>query len=77
MPSPPTKRKRTNSVIVRGTAQPTAETRNSTAEMSMKRRRPIRSLTGPARPAPNMQPMRTTLTAQPSWSELRENCSFI
>ncbi len=45
--------------------------------MSMNRRRPTRSLMGPARPAPNMQPMRTTLTAQPSWSEFSENCSFM
>ena len=67
----------TNNVIVRGMAQPIAETKKRTAEMSIKRRRPIRSLTGPASPAPNMQPMRTTLTAQPSWSELSENCSFM
>ena len=70
-------RKMTNAVIVRGRAQPTAETRKRTAETSMNRRRPIRSLIGPARPAPNMQPMRTTLTAQPSWRELSENCSFM
>src|SRR4030042_603715 len=73
MPAPPTNRKMTNWKMFWGKAQPRAEMKNSTAETSMKRLRPIRSLIAPASPAPNMQPMSTTLTAQPSWSEWRAN----
>ena len=66
MASPPMNRKIRNWTRFWGMAHPMAETKNSTAEISMKRRRPRRSLTVPAMAAPAMQPMRTMLTASPS-----------
>ena len=73
-PSPPRMRYRTNSVTLRGMAEPIAEIKNSTAEIISTFFRPRRSLSVPAITAPNTQPTSALLAAQPFSAALSSKC---
>ena len=58
MAKPPTTRQKARSQRAKGSAEPTALTVKSTAEICMQRMRPMRSAMRPAVAAPMAQPIR-------------------
>ena len=71
-------RKMTKAVIVRGRAQPTAETKKRTAETSISRRRPDPVADRPGQSGPEHAPDEDDAHAQPlPGGRLSENCSFM
>lgn len=73
MPTPPTIRYATNSANVAETAQPNADTVNSTADSIIERFLPMLSPSIPATDTPKMLPTRAQPTYQPFWSASKEN----